>query len=276
MKPVMPPTPDATGAFRAISATRRPLAVRNRLVSSEPNVLMAYGTYQGDPDTIVSLAPTVTAPATKEDLQGNYASRSGPSTQLRSSIYANNVGGRCCYCAQRRAGTLDHYLPQDVYPEFSVLPLNLVPACWDCNHTKLVQFVRLDGGATFLHPYFESGLEKVRFLYADVRMCGNEPTVAYYVDPPAEVPNDRAIRIRSHFARLKLAEYYLFEAGNELGERRMIVETLWDRGATDADIESYLRSEAASVGKFSGVNHWRFALLDALADQRGIYKASEI
>lgn len=41
----------------------------------------------------------------------------------------------CSLCGSPAAGTLDHFLPQDIYPEFSIYSKNLVPAC-KCNSSK--------------------------------------------------------------------------------------------------------------------------------------------
>lgn len=117
---------------------------------------------------------------------------------------AHNAGGRCCLCSHRQASTLDHYLPRASYPEFSVLPLNLVPACWECNHTKGDVYLSQDGGPAFIHAYLDQGLDRIRFLFAELSVADGEPTVGYYVEPPVNLPDDLGLRIRSHFEELDL------------------------------------------------------------------------
>lgn len=41
----------------------------------------------------------------------------------------------CSLCGSPAAGTLDHFLPKDIYPEFSIFSKNLIPAC-KCNFSK--------------------------------------------------------------------------------------------------------------------------------------------
>lgn len=41
----------------------------------------------------------------------------------------------CSLCGSPAAGTLDHFLPQDTYSEFSIFSKNLIPAC-KCNSSK--------------------------------------------------------------------------------------------------------------------------------------------
>ena len=271
MKSLAPPPIDENEVFRAISASRRSLPVRARLLDAADTIAVAYAAYGIDPNSVVALAPASTEPATAVDLRGNYDSRSRAARTLRGSILAHNAGGRCCLCAHRKVGTLDHYLPGSAFPEFSILPMNLVPACWDCNHEKGERYRGQAGEALFLHPYLDALPADTRFLYVDVKIVEAEPSVAYYVAPPIDLAEEVASRIRSHFEELGLAEYYLFEAANELSERRGAIEALWTSGASVDDVRDYLRREAESVAAAAGRNHWAFALLDALVAQPLIY-----
>jgi 5-methylcytosine-specific restriction endonuclease McrA len=52
-------------------------------------------------------------------------------------------------------GQLDHYMPRERYPAFTVLSWNLVPAC-NCNQKKGDQTVGdLAAAERFLHPYYD-------------------------------------------------------------------------------------------------------------------------
>jgi hypothetical protein len=87
--------------------------------------------------------------------------------------------GACPVCGSDGTGTLDHYLPKAIFPEFSFFSKNLVPACSKCNARKLA-VVR---GAAFderaIHPYFDA--------IAGTRLMTVE------VSPPFEVPRFRAV-----------------------------------------------------------------------------------
>jgi 5-methylcytosine-specific restriction endonuclease McrA len=63
----------------------------------------------------------------------------------------------CCpMCGSPSIGTLDHYLPKEDYPEFSVLPSNLLPACSLCNSgAKGRTYKGALSGERFIHPYFD-------------------------------------------------------------------------------------------------------------------------
>lgn len=272
MRCIRPPGLDAVDEYRQISASRRPTDRRERLLQATPAVVNSYGTYRDTPTALVVLTPVNTSPATADDLRGNYESQSQAKTRFRGAILAHNAGGRCCFCSYRPASTLDHYLPRASYPEFSVLPLNVAPACWECNHAKGDDYLREDTGPAFLHAYLDQGLTGIRFLFGELAIVAGEPMINYYVDPPEDLPDELGLRIRSHFAELDLAKHYLYEAINELNERRQAVASMWEAGADVVVVQDYFRREADSVGAASGANHWRFVLLEALALQPEVFK----
>lgn len=51
--------------------------------------------------------------------------------------------------------TLDHYLPKDIYPEYSILTKNLTPMCFKCQIRKGVKVCDEHGKRIFFHPYFD-------------------------------------------------------------------------------------------------------------------------
>lgn len=61
----------------------------------------------------------------------------------------------CPVCGSPVTGDLDHYLPRGSYPEFSIMRVNLVPACTHCNSG--VKGGTVHGGAPrrFIHPYYD-------------------------------------------------------------------------------------------------------------------------
>lgn len=68
------------------------------------------------------------------------------------SNYINNYREKnrsdfCYMCGDMNAGTLDHILPKDIYPEFSFFSKNLVPSC-DCNSKKSTNL------SSALNPHF--------------------------------------------------------------------------------------------------------------------------
>lgn len=62
----------------------------------------------------------------------------------------------CPSCGESgRPRTLDHYLPKNVFPEYSVVLLNLTPMCDWCQGEKLTDYITADGLKCYIHPYFD-------------------------------------------------------------------------------------------------------------------------
>jgi|SRR5215218_4341044 len=264
MKTLQLPLIAAQEVYTTISTARRPATRRDRILAASGSVFAAYDTYTGSADDLVALDPADTTPASAADLEGNYDSGSRATQALKGAIFAHNAGGRCCLCAQAPAATLDHYLPKAEYPEFSILPSNLVPACWRCNHAKRALFVDSDA-ALFVHSYLDALPTDVRFLYADIDDNDGELIVAFRIAPPDAIGDALAARIHTHFLGLRLADYYLGEAVNEISERRAAIAELLGAGAPADVLRDYLEREARSVATDKGINYWRFVLLDSLA-----------
>lgn len=66
--------------------------------------------------------------------------------------------------------TLDHILPKQKYPYYSIMPINLVPTCYNCNMRKN------DGTPSkILHPYFH-GFSTFDYLTVTIEVNEKEPT----------------------------------------------------------------------------------------------------
>lgn len=74
----------------------------------------------------------------KEDLVNLYEYKLGRKNVSKyREILLNRKGVRLCpYCDIGSITTLDHILPKKEYPNLSVSPSNIVPACKDCNTNK--------------------------------------------------------------------------------------------------------------------------------------------
>ena len=120
---------------------------------------------------------------------------------------------RCPLCVQRMVTTLDHHLLKAYYPVFSVNPLNLVPACADCNKAKLSNYHE-NPEEVPLHPYYDN-IDGDRWLVAAVVQTA-PAAMRFYVQPPGVWDPVLAEWLRRHFDELCLATLYGSEAAEEL------------------------------------------------------------
>ena len=75
----------------------------------------------------------------------------------------------CPMCGGLGNGTLDHYLPKTIYPEFAFFSKNLVPCC-NCNSLRGVSVKGASSPARAIHPFFDDFVNQR--LYQSVFMGG--------------------------------------------------------------------------------------------------------
>lgn len=176
------------------------------------------------------------------------------------SIRRNCHFGRCPLCAQRDVRTLDHYLPKSSFPEFAVLPMNLVPCCFDCNHAKWSHSPTALEDQLF-HPYFDNW-DHLEIIRASIETA--EIVYAEFFVDTEHLPDPIAQRAALHFKKLGLASLYSDNASVELVQRREDFWMTFDSGGPDALRMELLREAQSRRAPFP--NAWQPTLYRALAD----------
>lgn len=162
--------------------------------------------------------------------------------------------GICPLCGFGHVSTLDHFAAKARYPVFSVLPINLVPACTDCN--KKMGAGVISAEETMPHPYFEEArIETDTWLLCDVQES-NPVTVTYRVEPPATWSAGLRQRVSYHFGELELASRYAVQAGSHLATAKDFLADL-----APADLQTLI---GRKVSKFPRPNEWEAALYAGL------------
>ena len=150
------------------------------------------------------------------------------------------------------------------YPQHSVNPQNLIPACRDCNTGKSNDLATV-ANRQYIHPYLDSD----RFFieqWVHATVVYTEPYyIHFYASPPQAWPAIDASRAINHFAEFDLGKRYAIQAGDELSviidQRREFFANF-----SPEDFSSYLQSFAAARLL---PNQWRRVMYQALAaDQR--------
>lgn len=188
------------------------------------------------------------------------ARKGSPGREIYDALMARPAHGRCPLCAQRHVTTLDHHLPKAHYPALAVAPLNLVPACSDCNKAKLDTIPHAAADVP-LHPYFDN-IDDQRWLRAQV-IETRPAALRFAVDAPSAWGGLLARRVRNHFRALRLAKLYATEAAEELLSIRHQLLDIHHGGGSN-DVRSHLEDHAASC-RLGRLNGWRAATYEAWA-----------
>lgn len=102
--------------------------------------------------------------------------------------------------------TLDHYLPKQTYPEFSITPFNLFPMCDICQGEKGTYTVNAANERLFLHPYFDQFTD-VQVLHLQIGQPYEAPATMMLTPHPALDPAQTALVAR-HLEHLAISSRY--------------------------------------------------------------------
>lgn len=191
----------------------------------------------------------------------SFARKGIPTRPLYEALKMSAPGEICPLCNQRVVRTLDHHLSKQDYPAFSVTPVNLVPACRDCNSDTLARPMRAPEDQTF-HPYFDNVDDDI-WLHGHVEES-RPPVVRFEARPPAHWVQDKRTKVVRHFRIFKLGTLYTTHAGSELQNIYGDVDVIAQRG--DALVIKDELAQRALARRRVVRNNWQAAMYAALSD----------
>lgn len=255
---------DATNIFDEI-ATAKQQPRRGLMRAARREVLAAY---QGYEDAVPEVGRLVEAPLTdpqKEAMRHAYTVETKPMTALRGNLLKRINVARCPFCGISESSTLDHYLPKEQYPEFSIFPQNLVPSCAVCNTRKWEHI--LDQGTNvriFLHPCYDV-IPDMAFLEVRARMEVDALILSYHLTQPAGMALRTFQHLQSHFNELNLADRYRRMGLEHLGGQYPALRRAFGLGQDAHRVAAKLIEGAEDFEEVSGPNYWLAKLYRALA-----------
>jgi hypothetical protein len=89
------------------------------------------------------------------------------------TIQPITIQNTCQHCAIDSVGSLDHILPKELFPEFVLNPLNLIPCCPICNSHKNQNWKSEEGADYFINLYTDR-LPRVQYLFVEVEGEGGD------------------------------------------------------------------------------------------------------
>jgi hypothetical protein len=159
---------------------------------------------------------------------------------------------------------LDHYLPKANFPQYSILPANLIPCCRDCNTEKKNAVAQTLGGQS-LHPY----LDKSKY-FTEQWVCASvshsDPvSLRFFAKPPGQWSLQEQQRVNSHFREYGLAGRFGIEAGRELATLTHLRKKILSKMSTQS-FQNYL-TDVASDNALR-LNDWKRVMYQTLASDQ--------
>lgn len=196
-----------------------------------------------------------------------FSNRKKPAYEIYERIKLS-ASESCPYCGGiGDPQNLDHYMPKKYYPQYTVLPLNLVPSCRDCNMGSKGDLPMTVDENRVLNPYFDgSHFFEQQWVFADflVDESGIPLTTVYRCEPPSawnHIDRQRAI---SHFNTFDLERRYKNSAGTQIPISYSTIESLRGAGVSKANV-----IRACVTDTLSGMNEkniWQFGYYQALGN----------
>lgn len=139
-----------------------------------------------------------------------YTSQPEMIQNIRNDLMVLNGGGKvykCPLCEVNDVCHLDHYIPREKMPEFSVHPLNLIYLCHDCNEIKDTLWLDGAGNRIIFNAYYDR-LSGKQLLVCNVNRVVNSLPWADVVENTAIVHNQDSLRELNTLKSLKINIMY--------------------------------------------------------------------
>lgn len=262
---VQAPLYDDSTAFDSLS--------KNKRVGSYPQLQPLVGTVQasyaqflavnGDP-TLVINQPI--GAAAEGFLQGHYANPPADLAHI-TKMRESTEHLVCPMCGSMHSGTLDHYLPKNGYPIFSVFSKNLVPAC-KCNSKRKETLLGVNPGERVLHPYFDDCLGE-RLVSARFEDLGEVPRVSLVLLAPNTHPHYAAVdfHVQTIVQRSAICKYLADRWSSLYRKPSLVVRAFEENFQTPAAVQTVLEKERNSLDDLhKGKNNWNSVFVSGLLE----------
>ncbi|HFQ4959220.1 TPA: hypothetical protein ACGUPM_002673 [Vibrio vulnificus] len=189
-----------------------------------------------------------------------------PPTKLKKKIsYLRNEHGliQCPFCGRPcKPRILDHFLPKDKWPEFSIFPNNLVQQCDTCSSRKWKHYYcNEEKSVKYIHPKYYDYLSLINISIAinvhDEENLKNATLKHEYRVIGTTSPEEKK-RIILHIKELNISECiqkYIYSKYND------IINKVRER---NADYLVLLRETIASTPPTFAPSNWEIALYEAM------------
>jgi hypothetical protein len=238
--------------------------LKDRLLKINPLVEKEYNSFleNFNSNSLIFVKPNLELSKSKEDLLSLYKYQSSVIRGVRESIRGlqiRTIISTCQNCTLDSINTLDHILPQAIYPEFVVNPKNLFPCCSSCNDYKL-DAITNDAGQKFLNLYLDK-LPETQYLFVDLSLDSfGDIDVNYYLKNEGISINENLFKIiENHYDKLHLFERFKLKSIEYISEFESKISAFRKR-LTIQEIVFDLTQAVKDEQKAYGYNHWKCIL----------------
>lgn len=258
----MRPAYDDDSAIEALSNNVR--AKSYPLLKSSLSYIRAnYKQYVAAEGNAFVVFPVRISAAAGAFLKGHYSTPPKDLQYIKQMRAKSRYLG-CPMCGSMLSGTLDHILPKNTYPEFSVFSQNLVQAC-ACNSLRSETLVGR-GGERILHPYFDECLSE-RLIEAHFEELGPVPriTIRLAVDSAHRNYSAISFHVREVVLKTGIIGYLGTLWGKLILKPSLVIRSLEENPVSLVELEKMLIKERDTIDEArDGRNTWDSVFISGL------------
>lgn len=202
----------------------------------------------------------------RNHLQGCYSSLTETGKPIRASIFSEQptvLKMLCPFCLLDKPKTLDHYIGQDEFPEYSFLVKNLIPCCYDCNQIKTTKW-RKNNRRRFIHFYNDDFFDN-QFLFSDLTIIAETPIINLSLQKPENLSDDGFQIIKWHFEDLNLIQQYKERCNSTLSTELKIIKDSSNNGLSNQQIITQLKTSESNYADDYGLNYWKSTMFQCMS-----------
>lgn len=201
--------------------------------------------------------------AIKDDLLKCYSSSTIALESLLDDVRRKRTfaAKQCPYCGITKPQTIDHYYPQDEYPEFCVLQENLIPCCGNCN-SKKGDIIRESGRRLFVHIIVDK-IPDVQFLKVNVSERDDSIGGRFIFSSRMDLSDPNNRRIKDHYDKLELIKRYNDEISDEIDS--IISSGKVFQLSSNDPVDQYFLNQSNEDKRIFGNNYWRGVLMHKIS-----------
>lgn len=192
----------------------------------------------------------------------NEIQLSGRLSKLREKLLLN--AKTCPCCGISTPDELDHHLPKSIYKVLAIYSRNLIAYCHKCNNKKRT-IDGIDPDKRFIQAYFDEVPLDKQFLFAKVTLRGKSLKIELEISPIPELDSQLQKQMDFMMKKVDLKNRLLKELNSHLSSISTYIKRDYET-AGKAGAKKNLETAAKQEAERYGLNHWRHAVIQALAN----------
>ncbi len=246
------------------------LVSRNALQMAFPTMRIRFAEYdqQFIANTLEMIAVDGVHSGIRVNLLGMYSYNNEAVSGLRRNLeqlQPKTIRYTCQYCTLETAEEMDHVVGQAEFPEFTLHPKNLIPACSKCNRNK-GQYWRVNNVRNILNLYLDT-LPQIQYLFLDVYIDQfNDLDFSFRLNRDPTISEGLWSLLQRHFTKLDLLQRMKKEAIKNLTEFQVRIRNQVAVGQSVLDITQVTLSTAADIRLNYGANYWKAVFEESLVN----------